>query len=100
MITLILSIFILIIGYFVYSKYIERVFGADGNRPTPAVTMTDGVDYMPMPWWKVFLIQFLNIAGLGPIMGAVAGALWGPTGLYWVLYLEALCTITFPECFP
>ena len=63
MITLILSIFILLIGYFVYSKYIERVFGADGNRPTPAVTMTDGVDYIPMPWWRVFLIQFLNIAG-------------------------------------
>jgi carbon starvation protein CstA len=85
MITLILSIFILISGYFVYSKYIERVFGADGNRPTPAVTMTDGVDYMPMPWWRVFLIQFLNIAGLGPIFGAVAGAMWGPTAYLWII---------------
>ena len=85
MITLILSIFILLIGYFVYSKYIERVFGADENRPTPAITMTDGVDYIPMPWWRVFLIQFLNIAGLGPIFGAVAGAMWGPTAYLWII---------------
>lgn len=85
MVTLVISIFILFLGYFIYSKYIERVFGADGNRPTPAVTMTDGVDYIPMPWWKVFLIQFLNIAGLGPIFGAVAGAMWGPAAYLWII---------------
>lgn len=85
MITFFLSIVVLIVGYVVYSKYIERVFGADGSRPTPAVTMTDGVDYLPMPWWKVFLIQFLNIAGLGPIFGAVAGAMWGPMAYLWIV---------------
>src|SRR5690554_2905204 len=85
MITLVISIIVLLIGYFVYSKYIERVFGADGNRPTPAITMTDGVDYIPMPWWRIFLIQFLNIAGLGPIFGAVAGAMWGPVAYLWII---------------
>ena len=85
MITFFLSIVVLIVGYVVYSKYIERVFGADGSRPTPAVTMTDGVDYLPMPWWKVFLIQFLNIAGLGPIFGVVAGAMWGPMAYLWIV---------------
>lgn len=85
MITLVISILILTGGYLFYSKYIERVFGADSNRPTPAITMTDGVDYMPMPWWRVFLIQFLNIAGLGPIFGAVAGAMWGPVAYLWII---------------
>jgi len=85
MISLGVSLLVLIFGYFVYSKYIEKVFGADGNRPTPSVTMTDGVDYIPMPWWKVFLIQFLNIAGLGPIFGAVAGAMWGPAAYLWII---------------
>ncbi len=85
MVTLIVSLFILIAGYLIYSKYIERVFGADASRPTPAVTMADGVDYIPMPWWKTFLIQFLNIAGLGPIFGAVAGAMWGPVAYLWII---------------
>ncbi|MFW6290532.1 MAG: carbon starvation CstA family protein, partial [Mariniphaga sp.] len=85
MITLALSILILIGGYQFYSRYIERVFGADKNRPTPAITMTDGVDYIPMPGWRVFLIQFLNIAGLGPIFGAVAGAMWGPVAYLWII---------------
>ncbi|SHE72786.1 Carbon starvation protein CstA [Mariniphaga anaerophila] len=85
MYTLIISLFILVVGYLVYSKYIERVFGADASRATPAVTMTDGVDYIPMPWWKIFLIQFLNIAGLGPIFGAVAGAMWGPVAYLWII---------------
>ncbi|MDD4109793.1 MAG: carbon starvation protein A [Prolixibacteraceae bacterium] len=85
MITLIVSTTILVFGYFFYSKYIEKVFGADPSRPTPAVTMPDGVDYLPMPWWRVFLIQFLNIAGLGPIFGAVAGAMWGPVAFLWII---------------
>lgn len=85
MITLLVFIVILILGYAIYSRYIERVFGADGNRKTPALTMADGVDYMPLPWWKVFLIQFLNIAGLGPIFGAIAGAMWGPVAYIWIV---------------
>src|SRR5690554_6334423 len=85
MATLLISVLVLFAGYFFYSRYIERVFGADGNRPTPAVTMTDGVDYIPMPWWRIFLIQFLNIAGLGPIFGAVAGAMWGPVAYLWII---------------
>ena len=78
MITLLISAIALFLGYALYSRYLERVFGADGNRTTPAISMPDGVDYMPLPWWKAFLIQFLNIAGLGPIFGAIAGAMWGP----------------------
>lgn len=58
---------------------------ADPNRPTPAVSMGDGVDFVPMPWWRVLLIQFLNIAGLGPIFGAIAGALWGPVAFVWIV---------------
>jgi len=85
MITLIISFLILLGGYFFYSKYIERVFGADSTRATPATTMADGVDYIAMPWWRVFLIQFLNIAGLGPIFGAVAGAMWGPVAYLWIV---------------
>ena len=85
MITLTVSILVLIGGYFIYSKYLERVFGIDKTRLTPAYTLTDGVDYIPMPWWRVFLIQFLNIAGLGPIFGAVAGAMWGPVAYLWIV---------------
>ena len=85
MVTLIISLAILIAGYLVYSRYLERVFGADANRATPAMTLADGVDYIPMPWWKTFLIQFLNIAGLGPIFGAVAGAMWGPVAYLWII---------------
>ncbi len=85
MITLIISTLLLIFGYQVYSRYLERVFGVDGSRKTPALTMPDGVDYLPLPWWKAFLIQFLNIAGLGPIFGAIAGAMWGPVAYLWIL---------------
>ncbi|MDD4225258.1 MAG: carbon starvation protein A [Mariniphaga sp.] len=85
MTTLLISIAILIAGYFIYSRYIERIYGADAQRVTPANSMTDNVDYMPMAWWKVFLIQFLNIAGLGPIFGAVAGAMWGPVAYLWII---------------
>lgn len=85
MITFSLCILILLAGYFFYSRFIERIAGADPKRVTPAYTMNDGVDYIPMPWWKVFLIQFLNIAGLGPIFGAVAGAMWGPVAYIWIV---------------
>lgn len=85
MISLIISIAALVIGYFVLSKISERIFGIDPNRPTPAITMADGVDFVPLPVWKIFLIQFLNIAGLGPIFGAVAGAMWGPVAFLWIV---------------
>lgn len=83
--TFIISIIILIGGYYFYGRYLERVFGVDPDRPTPAVLMTDGVDFIPLPWWKIFLIQFLNIAGLGPIFGAIAGAMWGPVAFLWIV---------------
>ncbi|HQB36479.1 MAG TPA: carbon starvation CstA family protein, partial [Bacteroidales bacterium] len=70
MVTFILSIVILILGYLFYSRFIERIEGIDPERQTPAYKLSDGVDYVPLPWWRAFLIQFLNIAGLGPIFGA------------------------------
>src|SRR5665648_100107 len=85
MITFSLSIVALILGYLFYSKFIERIEGVDAERQTPAFRLEDGVDYVPMPWWRVFLIQFLNIAGLGPIFGAVAGAMWGPVAFLWIV---------------
>lgn len=86
MITFFSSLIVLLLGYFLYSKIIERIAVIDPNRETPAYSMKDGVDYMPMPWWRIFLIQFLNIAGLGPIFGAVAGAMWGPVAFLWIVF--------------
>ncbi len=86
MITFFASIALLIIGYFVYGKVVENVFGIEDSKPTPAVEMADGVDYIPMSWPRIFLIQFLNIAGLGPIFGAIAGALWGPVAFLWIVF--------------
>ncbi len=86
MITFIASIVILILGYYIYGKFIEKIFGADSKRATPAITMEDGVDYVPLPWWKIFLIQFLNIAGLGPIFGAILGATYGPIAFLWIVF--------------
>ena len=85
MITFLTSLAILLAGYIFYSRYLERTMEVDPNRPTPAVSMSDGVDFVPMPWWRVLLIQFLNIAGLGPIFGAIAGALWGPVAFVWIV---------------
>lgn len=85
MITFIISLAILLAGYIFYSKYLERIMEVDPDRPTPATSMSDGVDFVPMPWWRVLLIQFLNIAGLGPIFGAIAGALWGPVAFLWIV---------------
>jgi carbon starvation protein CstA len=86
MITFLLSIVALICGYLIYGRFIEKIFGVDPARPTPATTKTDGVDYVPMKWSKIFLIQFLNIAGLGPIFGAIAGAVWGPVAFVWIVF--------------
>lgn len=85
MITFTISLLLLVAGYLFYAKYLERLMEVDTNRPTPAVSMRDGVDFVPMPWWRVLLIQFLNIAGLGPIFGAIAGALWGPVAFVWIV---------------
>jgi len=86
MITFLICIAALIVAYFVYGTYIEKRFGADPNKPTPAITKNDGVDFVPLKLSKIFLIQFLNIAGLGPIFGAIAGALWGPVAFLWIVF--------------
>ncbi|MEB1807049.1 MAG: carbon starvation protein A [Bacillaceae bacterium] len=85
MITFLASIVLLILGYIFYSKMVEKVFGIDDNRKTPAYTKQDGLDFMPMSWAKGSLIQLLNIAGLGPIFGAIMGALYGPVAFIWIV---------------
>ena len=80
------SIALLIIGYYTYGKFVEKTFGINDEIQTPAITMEDGVDYVPMKWKKIFLIQFLNIAGLGPIFGAIQGALFGPAAFLWIVF--------------
>lgn len=85
MITFICCLAALIAGYFIYGSFIERIFGVDSSRQTPAFTRQDGVDYIPMSSWKVFMIQFLNIAGLGPIFGAIMGAKFGVASFLWIV---------------
>ncbi|MGB5820660.1 MAG: carbon starvation CstA family protein [Saonia sp.] len=85
MISFVGSIIILIIGYFLYGKFVEKIFGVDTERETPAVRLRDDVDFVPLPTWRIFLIQFLNIAGLGPIFGAIAGAMFGPSAFLWIV---------------
>ncbi|ASO06717.1 carbon starvation CstA family protein [Arenibacter algicola] len=85
MISFIVSIAVLILGYFTYGKFVEKIFGVDKDRPTPAIRLQDDVDFMPLPAWRIFLIQFLNIAGLGPIFGAIAGAMFGPAAFLWIV---------------
>ena len=85
MLSFFLCLAILIIGYFTYGKVVEKTFGPD-DRETPAVKINDGVDYVVMPQWKLFLVQLLNIAGLGPIFGALQGALWGPVVFLWITF--------------
>lgn len=82
----ILGILVLATGYFTYGRVLERIFQPDAERRTPAVAYTDGVDYVVMPRWRIFLIQLLNIAGLGPIFGAVMGVLYGPAALLWIVF--------------
>lgn len=85
MYTLLGSIALLILGYIVYGKFVEKVFVVNDATPTPAYTKADSLDYMPMPAWKGWTIQLLNIAGLGPIYGAIAGALYGPVAMVWIV---------------
>ena len=85
MISFFVCLALLIGGFTVYSKIAEKVFGPD-DRKTPALAMTDGSDYVPMGTPRIFLIQLLNIAGLGPIFGALAGACWGPSVFLWITF--------------
>lgn len=85
MITFIVSILLLVAAYFFYGKIVEKYLDVDPSRKTPAYEKNDGVDYQPLPTWKVFVIQFLNIAGLGPIFGAVTGAAFGPAAYIWIV---------------
>ena len=84
MITFLFSLVLLVVGYFFYGRFVERVFGPD-NRVTPAVEKSDGVDFIVLPSWKIFMIQFLNIAGTGPIFGAIMGAKFGPAAYLWIV---------------
>ena len=86
MYSFLISIAALVLGYLLYGKFVERLFGPDSSKPTPAITKADGVDYVPMPAWKVYMIQFLNIAGTGPIFGAIMGAKFGPACYLWIVF--------------
>ena len=85
MISFLLSIAALVLGYIIYGAFVDKVFGPDPKRVTPAVSKADGVDFIAMPTWKVFMIQFLNIAGTGPIFGAIMGAKFGPASYLWIV---------------
>ena len=86
MISFLIAVVLLLLGYFLYSKIIERILKIDPTRQTPAVAHPDGVDYVPMKSWRIFLIQFLNIAGVGPICGAIMGAQFGTASFLWIVF--------------
>ena len=86
MVSFLIALVALIAGYFIYGGFVERIFRTDPSRPTPATTMADGIDYVAMPTWKVYLIQFLNIAGVGPIFGAIMGVMYGPAAFLWIVF--------------
>ena len=86
MITFIISLIALVLGFLLYGTFVERVFGVDPQAATPATSKTDGVDFVPMKPWRVFLVQFLNIAGLGPIFGAIMGIFYGPAAFLWIVF--------------
>ena len=80
------ALLLLVAGYFIYGLFVSRVFGQDPSRTTPVKRLADGVDYVELPTWKIFLIQFLNIAGLGPIFGAIMGVMFGPAAFLWIVF--------------
>ncbi len=84
MVTFLCACLLLVFGYFVYGKFVAGIFGVDAKRPVPSQTLADGFDFVELPSWKSFLIQFLNIAGTGPIFGAIAGAMWGANAFLWI----------------
>ncbi len=85
MISFVCALAALVVGYLIYGKIVDRLFGADPSRTVPSKELADGVDFVPMPTWKVFMIQFLNIAGTGPIFGAILGILYGPAAYLWIV---------------
>ena len=85
MISFFVALVALLVGYLLYGKFVERIFGPT-DQPTPAYEKQDGVDYIPMAGWRVFMIQFLNIAGTGPIFGAIMGAQFGPSSYLWIVF--------------
>ncbi|MBQ3717206.1 MAG: carbon starvation protein A [Paludibacteraceae bacterium] len=86
MITFIIALIVLVVGFFTYGVLVENIFGIEPERKTPALTKTDGVDFVPMAPWRIFLVQFLNIAGLGPIFGAIMGIFYGPAAFLWIVF--------------
>ncbi|MFT6689490.1 MAG: carbon starvation protein CstA, partial [Saprospiraceae bacterium] len=86
MITFIAAIILLLLGYLFYGKFVDKTFNSDPNKPTPANTLTDGVDFVPMNSNKNAFIQILNIAGVGPIFGPILGALYGPSAFIWIVF--------------
>ena len=86
MITFIVALILLVVGFFTYGTLVEKIFGIEPERKTPALTKTDGVDFVPMAPWRIFLVQFLNIAGLGPIFGAIMGIFYGPAAFLWIVF--------------
>ncbi len=86
MITFIIALVVLVVGFATYGLLVEKVFGVKPEQPTPALTKTDGVDFVPMAGWRIFLVQFLNIAGLGPIFGAIMGIFFGPSAFLWIVF--------------
>ena len=86
MVTFLVCLALLVGAYFTYGRYLERLVRVDPAAETPCRHSYDGVDYIPLPMWKTFLIQLLNIAGLGPIFGAVLGAAYGPVAFLWITF--------------
>ena len=85
MYTFIVCLICLLLGYIIYGRIVERIIGPDDTKVAPCYALQDGIDYTPMPTWKVFLIQFLNIAGTGPIFGTIQGILFGPAAYIWIV---------------
>lgn len=86
MATFCIALLLLVVGYFVYGGFVERVFAPDSGRVAPCFAKGDGADFIPMPTWKVYTVQFLNIAGTGPIFGALMGVLYGPAAFLWIVF--------------
>ena len=86
MISFSIALILLVVGYLTYGRFVARMFGQDPSRVTPVHTKADGIDYVKLPTWKIFLIQFLNIAGLGPIFGAIMGVMFGPAAFLWIVF--------------
>ena len=86
MFSFLISVAALVAGYLLYGAFVDKVFGPNPNLVTPAVSKADNVDFIAMPAWKVYMIQFLNIAGTGPIFGAIMGAKFGPSAYLWIVF--------------